>query len=382
MGDGVGTSSKKFFSHLQLGSWRHRGGQWPHYLQHLMKKETNKWHVFWFLFCFNAKETPLVYILSSQIIVDIFHAVNWLFLCGCKQDMALKRLNYSPAGHGSWPGVKEFGGTSKWNVFGCSNSYHWLNGCCLRSEWRHSVNVWPVHSRQSRVREPVQLPSWWCWDLSAVWKPPLCGWSSSALHTRCGTQPLDLAAGSASLSKKKQKKNTHQNMFTVSSLLVTIDKESTWPWVVLKKAPGVVFFFWLYCSPSHCSDSKCSWQHWGPDWVMRVSPKAGVAALCLILPCQVICTPQSMFVFVRRSGPASGDRLSLSSSACSHVSFLWINNKISVTFPFDTDLGTLGTQNLGGKVDILSFCGWICSPKVTLQERHKPVFISTHISAA
>lgn len=50
---------------------------------------------------------------------------------------------------------------------------------------------------------------------------------------------------------------------------------------------------------------------------------------------------------------------SLSSSACSHAfpSFaLCVNNKVSITFPFDTDLGTLGHTKLGSIVNVSSFC--------------------------
>lgn len=94
----------------------------------------------------------------------------------------------------------------KWFVLRRGNLYRWLNGCCLHSEWRHSVSVWPARSRRSRARGRVLLPSWWCWGPSAVWRSPPSGWSFSEPHTHPCTGRLGLAAGSASLSKRTRKR--------------------------------------------------------------------------------------------------------------------------------------------------------------------------------
>lgn len=234
----------------------------------------------------------------------------------------------------------------KWFVPRRGILYHWLNGCCLHYEWRHLVSVWPVHSRRSRAHGLVLPPSWWYWGPSVVWRPPLSGWSFSEPRTPPCTVHSALAAGSASLSEKK---NGH-TVYSHSKWLKSRQLVKAKAWFLDVLFPEML---------SHCPDSKWTWQRWGSDWVMRVSAKA-VAALCFNPPCQVRWTSQSMFIIVMRSG--SGDRPSLSSSACSHV---FPSSRLTIKYHLHFRLikfwDLLGTQNFY----ILSL-HWIYALQITL----------------
>lgn len=169
------------------------------------------------------------------------------------------------------------------------DAYRWLHGCCLRSGWRRSASAWPARSRRSRERGRAPPPAWWCWDPSGAWGAPRSGRSSSEPRTLPGTVRWGPAAGSASASE------THRDRYLKPEWLL---KWVSWCcWHVVLTLSGLRL----------------------SDVCVCVSPKAAVVVdLCFSAPCQVIRTPQSMFLFARRSAAASGDRPRLSSSACSH----------------------------------------------------------------